>query len=63
MAAYQHIIHLNPNVAEAHCNLGAIWQMQRKTEEAIAAYQRAIQLKPDLAVAHHHLFASKLANK
>ncbi|MFN6473821.1 MAG: tetratricopeptide repeat protein [Nostoc sp. SerVER01] len=55
IAAYQRLLFINPNVAQAHCNLGAIRQMQGKTQEAIAAYQQAIQLKPDLAVAHQNL--------
>jgi protein O-GlcNAc transferase len=55
IAAYQRLLTLHPTVAQVHCNLGAIWQMQGHREKAIAAYQQAIQLKPDLSVAQTNL--------
>ncbi|MGF1934881.1 MAG: TIGR03032 family protein [Nostoc sp. ChiQUE02] len=55
IAAYQKLLAINPNVAQAHCNLGTIWQIQGKTKKAIAADRRVIQLKPNLAAAQQNL--------
>ncbi len=38
----------NPADAEAHCNLGVIYQKRGKTTEAIAEYQKAEKLNPAL---------------
>jgi protein O-GlcNAc transferase len=55
IAIYQQLLIFNPNLAQVHCNLGAIWQMQGDRERAIAAYEQALQLKPNLAAAHLNL--------
>ncbi|MEL6815862.1 MAG: glycosyltransferase [Cyanobacteria bacterium J06598_3] len=55
IATYEQLLTLAPNMAQAHCNLGAIWQLQGKMDEAIAAYQQSIALKPAFAIAHLNL--------
>ena len=45
---------LNPNVAEAHSNLGNALMDLKLPAEALASYDKAITLKPDFAAAHHH---------
>jgi tetratricopeptide (TPR) repeat protein len=41
-----------PNSAEVHNNRGAILQMMKRYDEALASYDRAIALKPDYANSH-----------
>ena len=52
---YRQILAVEPNHAEAHNNLGNIFNNQGKLDEAIACYRRAVELKPDFAVAHNNL--------
>src|SRR5262249_47266350 len=47
-------IGFNPNVAEAHNNLGNAMMDLRRPEEALASYHRAITLKPDYTAAHNN---------
>ena len=43
---YRKAISLNPNFADAHCNLGnALWSL-RKLEEAAASYRMALDIHP-----------------
>ena len=55
LASYQRALHLKPDFAEAHYNLGIALQAQGQIAEALACYQRALQLKPDYAEAHNNL--------
>ena len=55
IAAYQAVLNHNPNLAAAHCNLGAILQLQGDLEAAAAAYQAALAAKPSFALAHLNL--------
>jgi tetratricopeptide (TPR) repeat protein len=48
-------LRLNPNFAEAHCELGLIALAQGKIEPGIAALEKAINLDPRLAAAHYRL--------
>lgn len=53
-------IALNPNMANAHLNLGISLREQRKITQATEAFRTAIKLKPDYAAAHNaiaHAFA------
>lgn len=45
-------IKIQPQVADAHSNLGMAWQMLNKLDTALASYDRAIALNPNLAQAH-----------
>ena len=55
IAVYREAIQINPDLAEAHFNLGNILFAQGDNEEAIAEYRQAIRAKPDLAGAHFSL--------
>ncbi len=42
--AFQEILRLNPQNAEAHCELGAAYRLKEKNDDALAAYLRALEL-------------------
>jgi tetratricopeptide (TPR) repeat protein len=44
---YQQALAMNPDLVDAHYNLGLAWQKQSKWSEAIACYQKARELQPD----------------
>jgi tetratricopeptide (TPR) repeat protein len=46
---------LDPQFADAHLELGALFAEQAKYAEAIREYRRAIVINPDLAAAHYRL--------
>jgi len=46
---------LDPQFADAHLELGALFAEQTKYPEAIGEYRRAIAINPDLAAAHYRL--------
>src|SRR5215831_347653 len=46
--AYRSILKLNPDLAEAHQNLGLVYYVQTKNLDAIESFQKALQRKPDL---------------
>jgi tetratricopeptide (TPR) repeat protein len=46
---------LDPQFADAHLELGALYAEQAKYSEAIPEYRRAIAINPDLAAAHYRL--------
>ena len=48
-------LRLNPNLAEAHFELGLIALAEGKTEQGVAALQKAVDLEPGLATAHYRL--------
>lgn len=43
---YQRAIQLNPNMAAAFANLGAVYQAQGKTQESLDTYRQALRLDP-----------------
>ena len=47
-------IGLNPNVAEAHSNLGNALMDLKRPAEALASHDRAIALRPDYAETHYN---------
>jgi protein O-GlcNAc transferase len=53
--AFQKVVELMPNDAEAHYNLGVILKSKGQLNQAATSYQRAITLKPDYAEAHSNL--------
>ena len=56
LAEYQRAIDLDPKIAVAHLNRGAILTRNQKTlKEGTASLQRAVQLNPNLAASHYHL--------
>jgi tetratricopeptide (TPR) repeat protein len=52
---YQEAIHLKPDFAEAHYNLGIVLAMKRQMEQAVGQFQEAIRLKPHYAEANNNL--------
>ncbi len=46
-ACFQETLHLRPDHAEAHKNLGVIRMRQKKFEEAVCRFQDALRLKPN----------------
>ena len=42
--AFQQVLKLNPGNAEAYCQLGAVYTLKEKTNDALAAYLRALEL-------------------
>ncbi len=55
ISAYQNAIHLDPQFADAHCNLGTVYYNQRRRNEARACYERATQIDPDHVEANYNL--------
>jgi protein O-GlcNAc transferase len=55
IAAYRQAIAINPNLPEAHADLGNALISKGQLEEAIAACRQAIALKPEFAQAYNNL--------
>jgi outer membrane protein OmpA-like peptidoglycan-associated protein len=49
---YRQAVQLSPNCAEAHNNLGDVYEKQGKFKEAIAEYKKTIALAPKAAIPH-----------
>jgi predicted O-linked N-acetylglucosamine transferase (SPINDLY family) len=62
IAAGRRLVALNPDFADAHCNLGLALMEKGLVDEAIDAYRQAISLKPNLAEAWNNL-ANALKDK
>jgi tetratricopeptide (TPR) repeat protein len=45
---YLEVLQLQPSLAEAHANLGLVYQMQSKFAESARAFEKALSLKPGL---------------
>jgi len=56
-ATFRKILVLDPNIAELHFNLAAIYTQLNDAKAAMAGYRKALQLKPDFCVAHFNLGA------
>jgi len=54
-AEYLKAIEVDPDLADAHHNLGVLYKDQDKLEEAEAAWKKAIEVDPDHAAAHYNL--------
>ena len=44
IADFQRVLQLNPQNAEAYCQLGAVYRLKEKTDDALEAYLRALEL-------------------
>ena len=55
LAYYAEAIRLNPDLAEAYNNLGAVKAALGRHDDALADYAEAIRLKPDHAKAYYNL--------
>ena len=47
-------MHLRPDFAKAHNNLGLALASQGQADEALACYAEALRLRPDYAEAHNN---------
>jgi tetratricopeptide (TPR) repeat protein len=54
-ACYERALTLDPELAEAEMNLGAVLEAQGRQDEAEARFRRALALRPNLAEAHVNL--------
>ena len=54
-ALYRRAIAANPNLPQAHHNLGNLLRNQGRHEEAVACQREAIRLKPNYVEAHLNL--------
>ena len=52
---YQAVLTEAPGFAEAHMNLGLIYQLQNRIPEAVAQFRRALKIKPGLVGANFFL--------
>ncbi len=55
IACYEQSLKLNPNLSQAHHNLGEIYSGKEKWQAAISSYQKAIKLNPKFSWSHHSL--------
>ena len=44
LADFQRVLQLNPQNAEAYCELGAVYRLKEKTDDALEAYLHALEL-------------------
>ncbi len=52
---YRQAIALQPNLVQAHNNLGDVLQKQARLDDAIKAYQQVIKIQPEYPYAYHNL--------
>jgi tetratricopeptide (TPR) repeat protein len=54
LTQFKKALELNPNMPEAHINLGNIYLAQKDYTNAAGEYQKALELKPDNVLAHYN---------
>jgi tetratricopeptide (TPR) repeat protein len=52
---YRKVISLSPGFAEAYMNLGLVYELQNRRQDALAMFEKAVRLKPGLAGAQFFL--------
>ncbi len=52
---YRAVLALAPDFAEVHMNLGLVYQLQDRSDEAMAEFRRALKVKPGLTGANFFL--------
>jgi len=57
IAAYERALALDPELADAHCNLGAIHHQRDRRDRARACYERALACQPGHVESHLNLAA------
>ena len=55
LSSFGKALALNPDHAEAHNNVGNVYEATGRTDDAISAYRRALSSDPTLANAHYNL--------
>jgi tetratricopeptide (TPR) repeat protein len=63
IAAYKNAIAANPELAEAHSNLGLIYNQQHKYELAVSEFQKALAVNPKDAITYNGIGAALRAQK
>jgi Tfp pilus assembly protein PilF len=63
IAAYKDALAANPELAEAHSNLGLIYNQQHKYELAVSEFQRALAVNPKDAITYNGIGAALRAQK
>lgn len=53
--AYRQALRLDPDLAEAHVNLGRLSHQEGRLRAATRCYRKALRLAPDHAIAHYNL--------
>ncbi|MEB3280929.1 MAG: tetratricopeptide repeat protein [Lyngbya sp.] len=53
--SWETAIALDPNLAEAYCQIGMSLRYRGEQKQAISRFEKALELKPDLVPAHQHL--------
>jgi tetratricopeptide (TPR) repeat protein len=54
-ALLRRAVKLDPNFAEAHCELGLLYEDEGQEAEALREFELAVKLRPDLAKVHYRL--------
>ncbi|HTN93549.1 MAG TPA: tetratricopeptide repeat protein, partial [Gallionella sp.] len=52
---YRKALEINPNFAEAHCNLGLALKELGQLDHAVSSYQQSLKINPGLTEAHNNL--------
>ena len=52
---FERAVELDPNDADAHLQLGMVYDEQKLPDRAVSEYRTAIQVNPRLAAAHYRL--------
>lgn len=60
---YREALVVNPNLGQAHCNLGLIFNQQHKFAEALAEFQKALAIDPKDAITYNGIGAALRAQK
>jgi predicted O-linked N-acetylglucosamine transferase (SPINDLY family) len=55
MNSWEQAIKLDPNLAEAYCQIGMILRYRGEHKPAISQFEKALEVKPNLVPAHQHL--------
>ncbi len=55
VAAFNRILEINPETAEAYGNLGNVYKDLGQTEKTLAFYRRALELKPELILIYDNM--------
>ncbi len=63
MEELKRVISLRPDHAQAHYNLGLIYQHLGKNEEAIKCYEQATRIMPDYALPYNNIGAMKIESE
>jgi Tfp pilus assembly protein PilF len=63
IASYKEALAANPELAEAHSNLGLIYNQQHKYEMAVSEFQKALAVNPKDAITYNGIGAALRAQK